>query len=321
MTEASTLPISAQRDTFLSVGARLVLPDHEDVMRAFDKGETTRLAKSLGISVPVTVLITSSQNANEVASTIDFPVILKPRSSEEVTAEGTVRTTGRPLYASNLQQFFQSYKELADRAPAVLVQQYVRGEGMGYFALMRHGELRAEFAHRRVRDVYPSGSGSSVRVSVAPEPEIREAALAILSALRWHGVAMVEFRRLPGKPPIFIEVNGRFWHSLALPCYAGVDFPAMVAQLAENGDVESVASFRPGVRCRWLVGDMRHLLEVWRGAPKGYPEAYPGKLRTLFSVLTPVAKTNHDLFIWSDPLPELGDWLDLGRRLSSHNAN
>ena len=103
---------------------------------------------------------------------------------------------------------------------------------------MHHGELRAEFAHRRIRDVYPTGSGSAVRVSVAVDPEIRRSSLAILSALRWHGVAMVEYRKKPGSPPVFMEVNGRFWHSLPLACYAGVDFPALLVQMAENGDIE-----------------------------------------------------------------------------------
>src|SRR5256885_12613398 len=102
----------------------------------------------------------------------------------------------------------------------LLVQGFVDGEGCGYFALMPHGELRCEFAHRRIRDVRPTGSGSAVRISVEPLPEVREASLAILKAVNWHGVAMVEFRRQGTKPPVFMEVNGRFWHSLALACYA-----------------------------------------------------------------------------------------------------
>jgi predicted ATP-grasp superfamily ATP-dependent carboligase len=209
---------------------------------------------------------------------------------------------------------------MRQRAAAVLVQQYMEGQGAGYFALMRHGELRAEFAHRRIRDIYPTGSGSAVRVSVAPQPEIRAAALAILRALKWHGVAMVEFRCREGRPPIFIEVNGRFWHSLPLACYAGVDFPALLASMAEHGDVEPVFHYRADVRCRWFLGDVRHLSEVWRGAPRGFPGEYPGRLRTLASVLTPVPGTVHDLFTWKDPLPELGDWLDFGRRVLSRKT-
>jgi hypothetical protein len=101
---------------------------------------------------------------------------------------------------------------------------------------------------------------------------------------------------------------------LALACYAGVDFPAVLAQMAEHGDVERSAEYRAGVRCRWLLGDARHLVEVWKGPPAGYPDRYPTKLRTLLDVLTPIPGTYHDLFQWNDPLPEFGDWANLLRR-------
>jgi predicted ATP-grasp superfamily ATP-dependent carboligase len=314
MTEATTLPLSSHRDSLIATGARLVLPDHNDLLRAFNKEETTRLAESLGIPTPKTITVLNHEQAGDVAHSIRYPVVLKPRASEEISRAGGVRTGGRPRYASNPTQFNAAYAEICERSSAVLVQEFVAGEGTGYFALMHHGELRAEFAHRRIRDVYPTGSGSTVRISVEPDPEIRQYSLSILSALRWHGVAMVEYRKRSDSPAVFMEVNGRFWHSLALACYAGVDFPALLAQMAEHGDVERTAGYRTGVRCRWLLGDARHLVEVWKGPPAGYPDRYPAKLRTLFDVLTPIPGTYHDLFQWKDPLPEFGDWANLLRR-------
>jgi predicted ATP-grasp superfamily ATP-dependent carboligase len=314
MTEATTLPLSAHRNDLLAAGARLVLPEHRDLLRAFDKDETTRLAASLGIAVPKTVLVTNPREAKDAAASVRYPAVLKPRSSEEFTA-GRVRTGGRPRYARDPSEFDAAYRDISQRASAVLVQEFVRGEGTGYFALLHHGELRAEFAHQRIRDLYPTGSGSSVRISIEPESEIRKSSLAILSALRWHGVAMVEYRKEPGLSPVFMEVNGRFWHSLALACYAGVDFPALLANMAEGGDIERSSSYRRGVRCRWLLGDARHLVEVWKGPPKGYPGQYPRRFRTLLDVLTPVPGTYHDLFQWNDPVPELGDWIYFFLRL------
>jgi len=85
--------------------------------------------------------------------------------------------------------------------------------------------------------------------------------------------------------------------------------------------VEPPSRVRSGVRCRWLLGDFRHLVEVWRGAPAGYPKAYPGRLRTLLDVLMPVPGTFHDLFQWRDPLPELADWLVFAGRLVSSKSS
>jgi predicted ATP-grasp superfamily ATP-dependent carboligase len=310
MTEATTLPLSAHRDFLISAGARLVLPDHSDLLLAFDKNETTHLAASLGVRVPKTVVVTSEEQARDAAGSMRYPVVLKPAASEELSPDGKLRTAGRPRYASDSSQCEAAFRDISSRSSAVLVQEFVEGEGTGYFALMHHGELRAEFAHRRIRDVYPTGSGSAVRASVAVDPEIRRSSLAILSDLRWHGVAMVEYRKKEGSPAVFMEVNGRFWHSLPLACYAGVDFPALLARMAEQGDIEPKAGYRSGVRCRWLLGDARHLAEVWKGPPSGYPGTYPGRLRTLLQVLPPVPGTYHDLFQWRDPLPELGDWLN-----------
>jgi hypothetical protein len=59
-----------------------------------------------------------------------------------------------------------------------------------------------------------------------------------------------------------------------------------------------------------LLGDFRHLIEVWRGTPVGFAGKYPGRLRASANFLLPVARTYHDNFTLADPLPELGDWID-----------
>jgi predicted ATP-grasp superfamily ATP-dependent carboligase len=309
MTEATTLPLSAHRDRLEAAGAKFVFPSHADVLRAFDKEETVRLAATLGILIPKTIVVSNLDQAREAGKAVKFPVVLKPRSSVEAQSDGAVRITGRPRYAKNQEELQTLHQQMSRNCSQVLVQEFVDGEGTGYFALMHHGKLRAEFAHRRIRDVHPTGSGSALRVSIAPDPQVRSASLAMLNALHWHGVAMVEFRQAAGSPPVFMEVNGRFWNSLPLACYAGADFPRLLARMAELGDIEFQPSYQAGVSCRWLLGDFRHLIEVWRGAPAGYPRSYPGRLRTLFGVMTPVPGAYHDNFQWNDPMPEIGDWL------------
>jgi predicted ATP-grasp superfamily ATP-dependent carboligase len=315
MSDATTLMISANRDVLFQAGAKLVMPAHDDVVHAADKSYTTKLAQSLGVATPHSIVISTTVEARSQAALLPYPVVLKPRSSEEQEGSGASQSTGRPLYARNAGEFHRAYDELSKRATAVLVQEFIPGGGTGYFALMRNGELRLEFAHRRIRDVHPTGSGSAVRSSIKPDPKLRDASLAILKALNWHGVAMVEFRQRPDGEFVFLEVNGRFWNSLPLACYAGADFPTALADIAEHGDCEALGEYKVGVRCRWLSGDFRHLLAVWRGAPAGYPEKFPGRLSTLIKVLTPVPGTYHDNFQFADPLPELGDWLSMAQRI------
>src|SRR5205085_11313676 len=77
---------------------------------------------------------------------------------------------------------------------------------------------------KRRRD--PRSIGTS-RVSAARwYPALAEQGLALLRALRFHGIAQVEFKRDP-RDGVFklIEVNPRLWewHGLAAAC--GVDLP------------------------------------------------------------------------------------------------
>lgn len=125
---------------------------------------------------------------------------------------------------------------------------------------------------------------------------------------------MVEFRLRADGVPVFLEVNGRFWNSLPLAVYAQADFPALLASMAEHGDVPASLNYKLGLRCRWLLGDFRHLVEIWKGVPPGYPGAIPGRWRSLWEFLRPVPGTYHDNFKLDDPLPELGDWLDFVTR-------
>jgi predicted ATP-grasp superfamily ATP-dependent carboligase len=316
MTERTTMALSEHRAALDAVQARYVLPAHEIVLRSMDKGFTTQLAKSLGIATPRSVVLENDSDVDLLAKSARYPVVLKPRMSEEVVAGNATRSTGKPLYARSSHELREAYQRIARRSRAVIAQEYIEGTGSGYFALMNHGELVAEFSHRRIRDVRPSGSGSALRESVAVDPRIRDAALSILQSLRWHGPAMVEFRIRDDTTPVFLEVNGRFWNSLALAIHSGVDFPQLVARLAFAEDVNPVREYRTGVRCRWWLGDVRHLLAVMQGRPAGFEGRFPGRIETLAAFFTPVRGTHHDNFTWDDPLPELGDWIDfLARRV------
>jgi predicted ATP-grasp superfamily ATP-dependent carboligase len=319
MTERTLLPVSRERARIADAGGVMTLPPHARVVQACNKEQTTTLARQLGIAVPRTwTLGADPVEARRLAGELPYPVVLKAAMSHE-PFDGAMRATGAPAYARTGQEFVDEWRQLTSRARSIVVQEFVAGSGAGYFALVQQGAPLLEFAHRRIRDVRATGSGSALRESVALDPAMRDAARRLLAALDWHGVAMVEFRIKPDGTPVFLEVNGRFWNSLALAVAAGVDFPRHLVELGTLGRIGAVGRYRAGVRCRWWLGDVRHLADVWRGAPRGYPGAFPKRLATLAAVVTPSRGTAHDNFWWSDPLPELGDWLHFfGRTLPAY---
>jgi len=63
-------------------------------------------------------------------------------------------------------------------------------------------------------------------------PEAEEAAIKLLSPLKWHGIAQVDFRIPDDGPAYLIEVNPRFFGGLAQCIAANVDYPYLLYQIA-----------------------------------------------------------------------------------------
>src|SRR5947207_13479704 len=70
MSERTTLPISRDRAAIAAAGGPLVLPPHDVVLEAFDKARTTALARSLGIDVPRTIVLSSADDARTYATAL-----------------------------------------------------------------------------------------------------------------------------------------------------------------------------------------------------------------------------------------------------------
>jgi predicted ATP-grasp superfamily ATP-dependent carboligase len=315
------MALSAHRSLIEDAGACMVMPSHATMLKAYDKAYTTQVASEVGVASPRTSRVNDERRAQDLAAEFSFPAALKARTSVEL-ADDRAKPTARTLYARNRQEFLQAYHLLHDRCPQVIAQKFIAGDGVLYSSLLCRGELRAEFAYRRIRSIHPTGWGAALRVSV-PAEGLRAGSLSVIRALdpHWTGLAQVEYRVDHDGTPFFLEVNPRAWNSLPLAVYAGVDFPRMLAEIAEHGDVPPHPGYPSGVVCRWWLGDLRHLLYVWQGVPSSYPGKTEGRLDALVHFLKPVPHAFHDNFIPADPLPEVGDWLAAAARALRRAAN
>ncbi|HLW54480.1 MAG TPA: hypothetical protein VKW06_16720 [Candidatus Angelobacter sp.] len=315
LTEKTVMALSQQQALVEDAGGIMVMPPHATMLKAYDKAQTTQVAGLVGVPSPRTCLVADYAGAQRIAANFPYPAVLKPRTSVELR-DGRVTPTLRTLYARTPQQFVDAYRRLRQRSSQVLAQQFIEGEGVVYCLLLCRGQLRAEFAYRRIRSVHPTGWGAALRIS-EPADGLRAGSLSIIRALdpEWTGLASVEYRLRADGTPFFLEVNPRAWNSLALAVYAGVDFPRMLAEIAEHGDVAPHDGYPPGVVCRWWLGDLRRLLYFWQGLPGSYPGKTQGRLAALMQFLKPVPGAFHDNFTPGDPLPELGDWLGAASRI------
>lgn len=230
-------------------------PPYATYIKARDKGVTISLAQSLGIPCPRTICLDNVENLGQISKQLTFPAVIKPRLSSGSRGLAYVRSINELEDAS--QRIYQDYG-------GMVIQEYIPrgGDTLGVEVLMhRDGQPRATFVHRRLREYPVNGGPSTLRESLAA-PELVELGVRLLKAMRWVGVAMVEFKVDPrdGVPKL-MEVNPKFWGSIALPIAAGVDFPYLLYRMATDGDVEPVTSYDLGVQCRWLLpGDLLHFI-------------------------------------------------------------
>lgn len=266
-------------------------PSREIFLTASRKDRVARLARQVGIPVPTTHELESIEDVPVLAARLQFPVIVKGvHSSGSQQVELVREAAGLVPCVRRLAALRQD-----PSLPLPVVQEFIEGHGYGLTALVRRGEPVAVFMHRRLaeHDVAQGvrlAHGAPGAQSV-DEPEMRHHGLALLQALCWDGMAMVEFRRSSRDGRFYlIEVNPRFVGSLELAIAAGIDFPWLYAQMAAGRPVLGPNRYRVGMCYRWLLS-------------KNIAEAFENPLRYLAGALSTLLPNNRSDISWSDPKP------------------
>lgn len=241
----------ALRPAFSDYSRLLPFPaDEETLYRGLSKADVFReLLRAGGEAAanlpPSLCLDEPSGEASEAdLAALGYPLFLKVDDCHSLFQE-----PARVVKADTAAEALAALGALRGRYSKVLIQGYVPGRGAGAFFLIWDGEVLAEFQHRRLHEVPHTGGASSFRESHT-HAAIRDDALRKLRALNWRGVGMMEYRidETTGRFH-FIEFNGRFWGSLHLALFAGVDFPTLLVD-AFHGHPHPAPPYRPGVRCR-----------------------------------------------------------------------
>ena len=250
-----------------------------------DKYRLMQQAVAQGVAIPDTIFVPDGRVEGIVQRIVDFPVVVKPGCS--LVKDDNCWTKTSVCYAESPDELLRLYRDKSYLRQPSLIQRRVIGEGQGLFVLMQEGTPLGMFAHRRVRERPPSGGVSVLRESIALPKSMVEATLKLLQPVKWHGVAMVEFK-VDGatQRPLLIEINGRFWGSLQLAIDAGVNFPLHLLGMA-IGACATIPenAYRVGVKSRWLLGDLDHLLMRMRKSDRALnlPPDAPSRFETLMS--------------------------------------
>jgi len=293
-------------------GVTVPFPDRVAYRRISDKGLVLEEAAALGIRVPSQIVLSGPPSAGELDA-VKFPAVLKPARSVIKTPSSQVKLS--VLHSASRADLEAALALLPDSAYPILLQQRVVGPGLGVFLLMADGAPLAAFGHRRVLEKPPSGGVSVCAESVPVAPELLRRSVELLRRFQWEGVAMVEFKRdrISGEP-FLMEINGRFWGSLQLAIDAGVDFPRLLVDHALGGQVSPVTSYRTGVRCRWRLGEVDHVIARFRRQSNGQalPPDVPSLATAVGHVMAPGigSRWRGEVWRWDDPVPQVVELLD-----------
>ncbi len=319
LTDRSVVALSGALERFRDV-CPLALPDAAALELSRDKAATLDLARSLGLAVPQTVMVRTVEEAQEATGSVSWPVVLKPQYSHQAVGDGGMETF--PVAFAACGEELVQKMALYEGRCAVLLQEFVPGRGEGVELLLHRGRTLAAFQHRRLREFPPTGGTSSLRQSVGLHPTFYQQARALLQAMGWTGLAMVEFRVDDGEARL-MEVNGRIWGSLPLAVESGMDFPVRLAELYLDGPPDEgpvAATYTEGVRVRNLGLELRWIISVARQRFPHRFQPLPRRRHALSAALELMRPGNRfDVQSWRDPLPGVVDALQqvahLGHRL------
>jgi predicted ATP-grasp superfamily ATP-dependent carboligase len=314
----STLVVLSEHRAEIERYAPLAAPSREGLESALDKSKTLRLAARLGVPTPRSAQGDDTDAILDAAAELAFPVAIKPRGN--ALHLSTANALGfKVRYARDLAELAAVLAPFGRDARALLVQEYVPGVGRCVSALCDRGTPVALFAYAREREYPVSGGVSVLRRTIPLDPRLAEWATALLSALHWHGVAMVEFKYdRRADDYTLMEINGRFQASTALSLDAGLNLPALTALLYLGRPLPAAPAARLDVRERWLRGDLLALRDVLgRGRearePGAPPVPAPSKARTATRFLADFFRPGirYDEFRWSDWKPALIEGVSL----------
>ncbi|MFI7584499.1 ATP-grasp domain-containing protein [Kocuria sp. M1N1S27] len=240
------------------IPAAVAHPGPEVVAAALDKIGLADRAVRAGLAAPRTLAAT-----DEALAAWDGPVVVKCRAH---WAPGQTRPhrIEAKLFPDARAAAGQVRRILGAGAEPVL-QAPVRGTLGALIGVYHDGRLRGRVQQSTSR-LWPTPNGVSARAQTVPVDEaLADRAEALLRELGWWGLVELQFLTGDDGVPQLIDLNGRFFGSMALAEAARPGLADAWGRLVLGGPVPRLPDARPGVRYAWLAGDMRRAAVERRG--------------------------------------------------------
>lgn len=285
-----------------------IIPRECEIEAIFDKTNTLRLARSLGITIPKTLHISEGNRHLLSRISMNFPIVIKS-SSSQVLLKSRIATSEKTAYAFSKMELESECRSRLARGQSLLLQEFIDGYGVGISGLFAGGRPVALVAHRRVRESNPLGGPSALAETVEIDPHLLEATTALFETIEFTGPAMVEFKvdRRSGRHYL-MEINGRLWGTILLALASGLDLPYLYWKMLNGMDIlREEKGYQVGLRGRYLAGDTKSLLLCLKGKPRHWPGPFASRWSAIRSYVSSFfdRQTIDLIFTQDDPKPFL----------------
>jgi D-aspartate ligase len=295
-TDDYTVGLISSHHDLLASKYRLTVPCWKKLRWACDKRLLHELAEKLKVDQPWTVCPSNREELTKIDC--PFPVILKPAIRLRPSSLAVPKAWLAEDRSSLLRRYDEASALLSPEN--LIIQEVIAGSGeaqFSYAALCKDGRPLASLVARRTRQ-FPRDFGQlSTYVETVDEPHVVEPAERLLAAVRFTGLAEVEFKKDPRSGQFkVLDINPRVWGWHTLSRRAGIDFPYLLWLLA-RGEPVPQARGRAGARWVHWTADLRLAMEevaAGRLSVRDYLRSLRGPLESA-------------IFSWEDPMPGILD--------------
>lgn len=321
VSEANLIWLAANRNEFGQV--KPIVPPQAALETVLDKQRTLQIAQSVGIAVPETAEPTSMADAERLASRFRFPAVLKwkdPNAAMQYLGPNGIRLV-KAEYAYSPEEFLTIAQRYLPAGKWPLIQEYCPGVGLGQFFYMHEGNAVLRFQHIRVAEWPPEGGFSSVcdALPVVEHKDLQEQSIALLRAIGWQGVAMVEYRYDPHSGrAVLMEINGRYWGSYPLAMHCGANFALLAYSLESKLGMPLRPIPSQGIRCRMVATELKRLWRILLQPHLIADRSFANRrLPESFRFFADFFRPNVRYYVWAsdDPGPFIADVRNMFKKL------
>jgi len=249
----------------------VTVSNYENILFASNKIKISEYVENIGVSVPKTYKANSQIFKQKMLLMLKY-FFIKP------SREGLIK---KYFSINSIDEYINSrifFSKIGYTDNDFILQEFVEGDGVDYFAVCNDGVPLVEYSHIRVRE-WPKKGGYSTACKMYKNQELSTLSRRIIKSLNWCGPIMIEYRKSKKDGRFyFLEINPKFWGSLELGLLSGVNIVDALIQIVNPNHSNNVQLKKPKyISIAWpLDGDAFHYL------------SNPSLLTSLF---------NQDLFI------------------------